>query len=176
MKNNKDQYRKIFAKISAKMPKGVFGLTSLGKTPSSQIAYDLGLTMARGQKVLLIDLDNEESKDPNFANINELLRSEGEFLPDGKLFRLNFTQSDDVDMLIETKAFQDLVAKARDRFDYIIINERPLNSSQAYFTRKLEDGKVLMVKEDEVNKKDFHQGLKEMQDLGFDILGVIYYR
>lgn len=176
MKNNKDQYRKIFAKISAKMPKGSFGLAGLGEKSSSKISYDLAQTMAKVKKVLLIDLDNQGQKDPDFANINQLLRGEGEFLQDGKLYRLNFTQSDDVEMLIESKNFVDLILKAKDDFDYILINEKPLKSSQAYFTSAFEDGKVLLVREEETDKNDFNLKRAELNDLGFNILGVIYHK
>lgn len=176
MKNKKDQYRKIYAKISHSLPKGLIGLTSLGEMRSFETSYELGQTMAKLKKVLLIDLDNEAGNDKEFANIKELLRSEGDFKKDGKLYRLNFTKSDDVEALLENEAFINLIMKAKEDFDYIIINEKPLSSSQAYLTKDIEDGKILLVEEDKIIKRDFNLAVKEIKSLGFNLLGVIYYK
>lgn len=173
---NKDQYKKIYAKISSKMPNGVFGITSVEKTTSSNITLGLGQTMAEIKKVLLVDLDNANSNEKTFANINELSRQEGDFLKDGELYRLNFTKSDDVDIFIENKSFINLIKRAKEDFDYIIINEKSIKTSQAYLTKPLEDGKILVVNEGKTDKKDLNLAIKEIEDLGFKILGVIYHK
>lgn len=175
MIKNKDQYRKIFARISAKMNSGVFGLTST-KGESSEVSYRLAQTMGEIKKVLLVDLDNDVNTDPDFAYINSLLRAEETFRKDGKIYRLNFTKSDDVDILVESVNFSRLIETARKKFDYIIINEKNMDSSQAYLTRSIEDGKILVVREGETTKRDFKIKLGEIKDLGFNFLGVIYHR
>ncbi|MDD7304998.1 MAG: hypothetical protein PUG67_00260 [Peptoniphilaceae bacterium] len=176
MKNNIDQYRKIFAKISSQIPKGVIGITSVNNCKTSQIAMELAKTMAKVKKVLLIDLDNDTLNQKEFANINDLLNKDGKFLMDENIARLNFTKSDDVDIFLENKDFLDLINKARDDYDIIIINEKSLDYSQAYFTKDIEDGKILVVKEGKTYKKDLKLAVKEIKKLGFEFLGVIYYR
>lgn len=173
---SKDQYRKIFAKVANKIPNGIFGITSFDKTSSSNISINLGRTMAEIKKVLLVDLDNEVSNKKDFANINEISRNEGDFLKDGKLYRLNFTKSDDVDIFIENESFINLIERAGEDFDYIIINEKSIETSQSYFTKSLEDGKILLVDEGKTNKNDFNLAVQEIQGLGFKLLGVIYHK
>lgn len=175
MIKNKDQYRKIFARISTKMNRGVFGLTST-KGESSKVSYRLAQTMGEIKKVLLVDLDNDVNTDPDFAYINSLLRAEETFRKDGRIYRLNFTKSDDVDILVESANFSRLIENARKKFDYIIINEKNMDSSQAYLTRSIEDGKILVVREGETTKRDLKIKLGEIKDLGFNFLGVIYHR
>lgn len=172
--NEKDEYRKIFAKISNKLEKGIIGISSTKSVSNSKVSYDLSKAMSELRKVLFVDLENDKSNEKEFANYNELINNQAEFLKDGKLYRLNFTKSDDLDILVETKSFKELIKNAKEEFDFIVINEKSLDKSQAYLTKDIEDGKILLVKEDITNKNDFNISIKEIEDLGFEFLGVIY--
>ncbi|MGO3018071.1 MAG: hypothetical protein ACTIH2_02855, partial [Anaerococcus sp.] len=68
------------------------------------------------------------------------------------------------------------IERAGEDFDYIINNEKSIETSQSYFTKSLEDGKILLVDEGRTNKNDFNLAVQEIQGLGFKLLGVIYHK
>lgn len=175
MKSKNDQYRKIAAKISSFKEKAIIGITSADEDfSSSEISYKLAKVMSENKKVFYIDLDNDFANDEEFANINLLYRKEETIKKDGNLFRLNFTKSDDVAMILESKDFENFFMSIKDDCDYIIINEKSYKYSQAYLAAKFEDCKIFVVNEDETDKNILKASIGEFEDMGIEILGVIY--
>lgn len=173
-KPNKDVYKKIAAKIYNENLSVIAITSTEDRFSSSQISYELSKVISQNHNTLYLDFDNESMNDSVYANINSLYKGNIELEKDGKLSRLNFTKSDDVDIVIESKEFMDLFKILKERFDYIIINEKSTKSAQAFLACKFEDGKIFIVREDKTDKQVLQDTIQEIESLDTNIIGVIY--
>lgn len=166
------------------------GTTHGGGVSTTTINFANTLVIGKKLKVLLIDVN---MRTPRFRDFFEIDHGRGlkELIIDDdndafKILKIGQSQlfvlgtgSDTVGPvgLIESKKFDDFLIKARNLFDYILLDAAPIpHFSESRILCDKVDGVVLVIEAGMTRKHVAQRAKKEIQDAGGRILGVVLNR
>ena len=150
-----------------------------------QLAKEIGKA---GKKVLLIDADIRKSTFIRRYHVRQSVKGLSQYLS-GQVEQLGIyysTNFENMDMifagpiapnpseLLEEKAFDELLATARQIYDYVLIDTPPILSltDAAIVARKC-DGAVLVVESGRVKYRDAQKAQEQLEKCGCSILGAV---
>lgn len=150
-----------------------------------QLAKEIGKA---GKKVLLIDADIRKSTFIRRYHVRQSVKGLSQYLS-GQVEQLGIyysTNFENMDMifagpmapnpseLLEEKAFDELLATARQIYDYILIDTPPILSltDAAIVARKC-DGAVLVIESGRVKYRDAQKAQEQLKKSGCSILGAV---
>lgn len=141
-----------------------------------------------GKRVLLIDADIRRSAYVSRYRIKQKVNGlsqylSGQLAKEFLIYQTNFLNVDIIfagpmapnpSELLEEEAFRELLAEARARYDYIIIDTPPVGSViDAAIIAKESDGAVLVIESERVSYKVAQKVMEQLEKTGCKILGAV---
>lgn len=165
-----DEISKIKAKIDHRLQEGVLGITSLGKINSYDFAKALAENLAPANGVLFIDSKNAGEIEGKF------LSDENSFkvLRKGEIDYLAFPAKAS-DMIFDTNEFFAEIANRENSYNYILIDQKSLETADPYLTARLCDMEVILV-DGKTKKATLDKAISDLRELGIDYCGVVYHK
>ncbi len=162
-------------------------LAGEGKTT---LACNLALALARrGSKVFLIDCDLRHPSVSSCMNLKDMQYGIGDYLSGkAELNQVAFSASNpsglviipgaggfkNPDRLIDSDRMKELIAKLRDKADYIILDTSPcMLMSDAAVLSRFADATVMVVRQDYASKDKIIEGIESLTESGTPIIGCI---
>lgn len=150
-----------------------------------QLAKEIGKA---GKKVLLIDADIRKSTFIRRYHVRQAVKGLSQYLS-GQVEQLGIyysTNFENMDMifagpmapnpseLLEEKAFDELLATARQVYDYVLIDTPPvLEITDASIVARKSDGAVLVIESGRVKYRDAQKAQEQLKKSGCSILGAV---
>ena len=165
-----DEISKIKAKIDHRLQDGVLGITSLGKVDSYELAKALAESLAPANRVLFIDSKNAGEIEGKF------LSDENSFkvLRKGEIDYLAFPAKAS-DRIFDTNEFFAEIANRENSYNYILIDQKSLETADPYLTARLCDMEVILV-DGKTKKSTLDKAISDLRELGIDYCGVVYHK
>lgn len=165
-----DEISKIKAKIDHRLQEGVLGITSLGKINSYDFAKALAENLAPANGVLFIDSKNAGEIEGKF------LSDENSFkvLRKGEIDYLAFPAKAS-DRIFDTNEFFAEIANRENAYNYILIDQKSLETADPYLTARLCDMEVILV-DGKTKKATLDKAISDLRELGIDYCGVVYHK
>lgn len=150
-----------------------------------QLAKEIGKA---GKKVLLIDADIRKSTFIRRYHVRQAVKGLSQYLS-GQVEQLGIyysTNFENMDMifagpmapnpseLLEERAFDELLATARQVYDYVLIDTPPvLEITDASIVARKSDGAVLVIESGRVKYRDAQKAQEQLKKSGCSILGAV---
>lgn len=150
-----------------------------------QLAKEIGKA---GKKVLLIDADIRKSSFIRRYHVRQAVKGLSQYLS-GQVEQLGIyysTNFENMDMifagpmapnpseLLEERAFDELLATARQVYDYVLIDTPPiLEITDASIVARKSDGAVLVIESGRVKYRDAQKAQEQLKKSGCSILGAV---
>lgn len=150
-----------------------------------QLAKEIGKA---GKKVLLIDADIRKSTFIRRYHVRQAVKGLSQYLS-GQVEQLGIyysTNFENMDMifagpmapnpseLLEERAFDELLATARQVYDYVLIDTPPvLEITDASIVAQKSDGAVLVIESGRVKYRDAQKAQEQLKKSGCSILGAV---
>lgn len=148
----------------------VIGITSLNKQKSTyEFSEKLAITMSTSLGLCLIDSMGEN------INVDKKYQSSSE---DVKILRykgFDFIKlREKSDQILDSYAFEEKIYELKDTYNYVMINESSLRGLGPIISLRYEDYKIIIVNDKHATKSDLLEKIKQIQEMGAEVLGVIY--
>lgn len=161
---------KIKSKIDYRLENGIIGLTSLGETDSFNFAKDLAEDLATNNGILFVDSKNKAELEGKY--LSELGNTK--VLRKGNIDYLALPASASEKILDSNEFFADIVNR-ENSYNYIMVDQKSLETSDPYLIAKLCDMEIILVDE-KTKKSDLDKAISELRELGIDYCGVVYHK
>lgn len=164
-----DEILKIKAKIDHRLENGIVGITSLAGD-SYDFSERLTQAFAKNNGILFVD-----SK--NVANIEGKYQSQVEefkVLRRGPIDYIALSK-DDSEKILDSNEFFSEIANRENSYNYIIIDEKNLDTADPYLTARLCDMKIILV-DDKTTKARLDEAIKDLRELGIGYCGVVFHK
>lgn len=164
-----DDILKIKAKIDQRLENGIVGITSLAGD-SYEFSERLTQAFAKNNGILFVD-----SK--NVANIEGKYQSQVEefkILRRGPIDYIALSK-DDSEKILDSNEFFSEIANRENSYNYIIIDEKNLDTADPYLTARLCDMKIILV-DDKTTKARLDEAIKDLRELGIGYCGVVFHK
>lgn len=164
-----DDILKIKAKIDHRLENGIVGITSLAGD-SYDFSERLTQAFAKNNGILFVD-----SK--NIANIEGKYQSQVEefkVLRRGPIDYIALSK-DDSEKILDSNEFFSEIANRENSYNYIIIDEKNLDTADPYLTARLCDMKIILV-DDKTTKARLDEAIKDLRELGIGYCGVVFHK
>lgn len=164
-----DDILKIKAKIDHRLENGILGITSLAGD-SYDFSERLTQAFAKNNGILFVD-----SK--NVANIEGKYQSQVEefkVLRRGPIDYIALSK-DDSEKILDSNEFFSEIANRENSYNYIIIDEKNLDTADPYLTARLCDMKIILV-DDKTTKARLDEAIRDLRELGIGYCGVVFYK
>lgn len=165
-----DEISKIKAKIDHRLQNGVVGLTSLAQADSFDLAKDLAESLVLANGVLFVDSKNKgeiEGKYLSDVNSFKVLRK-------GVIDYLALPEKAS-DQILDSNEFFGEIVNRENAYNYILIDQKSLKTSDPYLTARLCDMEVILVDE-KTRKNDLDKAISDLRELGIGYCGVVYHK
>ena len=148
----------------------VIGITSLNKQKSTyEFSEKLAITMSTSLGLCLIDSMGEN------INVDKKYQSSSE---DVKILRykgFDFIKlREKSDQILDSYAFEEKIYELKDTYNYVMINESSLRGLGPIISLRYEDYKIIVVNDKHATKSDLLEKIKQIEEMGAEVLGVIY--
>lgn len=148
----------------------VIGITSLNKQKSTyEFSEKLAITMSTSLGLCLIDSMGEN------INVDKKYQSSSE---DVKILRykgFDFIKlREKSDQILDSYAFEEKIYELKDTYNYVMINESSLRGLGPIISLRYEDYKIIIVNDKHATKSDLLEKIKQIEEMGAEVLGVIY--
>lgn len=164
-----DDILKIKAKIDNRLENGIVGITSLAGD-SYEFSEKLTNAFAKNNGILFVD-----SK--NVANIEGKYQSQVEefkVLRRGPIDYIALSK-DDSEKILDSNEFFSEIANRENSYNYIIIDEKNLDTADPYLTARLCDMKIILV-DDKTTKARLDEAIRDLRELGIGYCGVVFHK
>lgn len=164
-----DEILKIKAKIDHRLEDGILGITSLGPD-SHDFADKLTNAFAKNNGILFVD-----SK--NVANIEGKYQSQVEefkVLRRGNIDYIALSK-DDTEKILDSNEFFSEIVNKENSYNYIIIDEKNLDTADPYLTARLCDMKIILV-DNKTSKNRLDEAIRDLRELGIGYCGVVFHK
>lgn len=165
-----DEILKIKAKIDHRLEDGILGITSLAAADSYEFSEKLTNAFAKNNGILFVD-----SK--NVANIESKYQSQVEefkVLRRGNIDYIALSK-DDTEKILDSNEFFSEIANKENSYNYIIIDEKSLDTADPYLTARLCDMKIILV-DDKTSKNRLDEAIRDLRELGIGYCGVVFHK
>ena len=165
-----DDILKIKAKIDHRLEEGILGITSLAAADSYEFSQKLTQAFAKNNGILFVDSKNQ-------ANIEGKYQSQVEefkVLRRGPIDYIALSK-DDTEKILDSNEFFAEIANRENSYNYIIIDEKNLDTADPYLTARLCDMKIILV-DDKTTKARLDEAIKDLRELGIGYCGVVFYK
>ena len=148
----------------------VIGITSLNKQKSTyEFSEKLAITMSTSLGLCLIDSMGEN------INVDKKYQSSSE---DVKILRykgFDFIKlREKSDQILDSYAFEEKIYELKDTYNYVMINESSLRGLGPIISLRYEDYKIIVVNDKHATMSDLLEKIKQIEEMGAEVLGVIY--
>ena len=163
--------------------------SSVPNEGKSSVSFDLAKTLAdSGKKILMIDADLRKSVMAAKYHIQGIDKGLSHYLTgqaemediiyetdvEGFYITMAGPLSPDPTTLIDSEQFETLVSKAREEYDYVIIDAPPLGVViDAVIIGKYSDGVVLVIEQGVIKRKIIQDVIKQLKRGEVRILGAV---
>ncbi|WP_296115231.1 YveK family protein [uncultured Anaerococcus sp.] len=161
---------KIKSKIDYRLENGIIGLTSLGETDSFNFAKNLAEDLATNNGILFVDSKNKAGLEGKY--LSELGNTK--VLRKGNIDYLALPDSASEKILDSNEFFADIVNR-ENSYNYIMVDQKSLETSDPYLIAKLCDMEIILVDE-KTKKSDLDRAILELRELGIGYCGVVYHK
>lgn len=165
-----DEILKIKAKIDHRLEDGIVGITSLASADSYEFSDRLTKAFAKNNGILFVDSKNMAGIDGKYQSQIE----EFKVLRRGTIDYIAITK-DDSEKILDSNEFFSEIANKENSYNYIIIDEKSLDTADPYLTAKLCDMKIILVDE-KTSKARIDQAISDLRELGVGYCGVVFYK
>lgn len=195
-KNNVDiDFNKAFNSLAAEMKygKNSKGLKSIAVTSSirgegsTTVATNLALALSNSNKTLLIDANYENSEIEKILGVNSNTGLTDIILGKAKLEDILVKSENNLEIIatgdtnvnisavLDSHKLDELLEKLYNEYDYIVLDTPAIQASSAakLLLRKV-DGNILVVKAESTNKDTVKATIKDMDNLGANLLGISF--
>lgn len=195
-KNNVDiDFNKAFNSLAAEMKygKNSKGLKSIAVTSSirgegsTTVATNLALALSNSNKTLLIDANYENNEIEKILGVNSNTGLTDIILGKAKLEDILVKSENNLEIIatgdtnvnisavLDSHKLDELLEKLYNEYDYIVLDTPAIQASSAakLLLRKV-DGNILVVKAESTNKDTVKATIKDMDNLGANLLGISF--
>lgn len=163
--------------------------SSVPNEGKSSVSFDLSKTLAEsGKKILMIDADLRKSVLAAKYHIQGIDKGLSHYLTgqaeaqdiiyetdvEGFYLTVAGPLSPDPTTLLDSEAFEQFIAKAREDFDYVIVDAPPLGVViDAVIIGKYSDGAVIVIEQGVIKRKLIQDVIKQLKKGEVRILGAV---
>lgn len=165
-----DEILKIKAKIDHRLEDGIVGITSLASHDSNDFSDKLTKVLAENNGVLFVDSKNAADIEGKYQSQVE----EFKVLRRGTIDYIAISK-DDSEKILDSNEFFSEIANKENSYNYIIIDEKNLDTADPYLTARLCDMKIILVDE-KTSKARLDQAISDLRELGVGYCGVVFYK
>lgn len=148
----------------------VIGITSLNKQKSTyEFSEKLAITMSTSLGLCLIDSMGEN------INVDKKYQSSSEDIKILRYKGFDFIKlREKSDQILDSYAFEEKIYELKDTYNYVMINESSLRGLGPIISLRYEDYKIIIVNDKHATKSDLLEKIKQIEEMGAEVLGVIY--
>lgn len=166
---NSDEILKIKAKIDHRLENGIIGITSLAGD-SYEFSERLTQAFAKNNGILFVDSKNIAKIEGKYQSQVE----EFKILRCGPIDYIALSK-DDSEKILDSNEFFSEIANRENSYNYIIIDEKNLDTADPYLTARLCDMKIILV-DDKTTKARLDEAIKDLRELGIGYCGVVFHK
>ncbi|MCI7238255.1 MAG: lipopolysaccharide biosynthesis protein [Anaerococcus sp.] len=167
--SNKDDFLRVKVAINNLTDNSVIGIAGLGRDETFDFTEGLALEMANSLGVLLVDGKRKVDIDDKYLSTKDEIK----VLRKGS-FDLIKPDSPEEEIL-DSYEFEDKLIDVKNSYNYVFIDEGGLDSNIATVGLKYEDYKILLV-DKKIKKEELVGKVRDIENLGVKVLGVVYYK